>query len=129
MHHLSRLLTLYQQQNGVGNNLHHIVHAPDYVSPTEWSAKWLDLQPQSRFASSHSTSLHPRTMLYPSNTSPGDWYPFWNRPRQVIFHTLLGLRSCSPYVAQASQVYSMDPDNWAAWMDDVMWVFYQVLHQ
>ncbi|KAI0715470.1 hypothetical protein C8T65DRAFT_643795 [Cerioporus squamosus] len=116
-------------QHSADGSLHHIVHAPDYVSPSEWISRWLDLQPQSRFAASDATRMHPQTMLYPADTTLADWYPFWNRTRQVVFHTLLGLRSCSPYIqAPIDERHIMDPDTWAAWADDVMWALYQVLH-
>ena len=73
---------------------------------------------------------HPRELIRPENTEPGDWTLFWLHTRKIIFGVLLGLRMCSPFLeSTTTQSCRMGQEPWVAWCDDVSWVFSQLLHQ
>ena len=86
------------------------------------------MQPLRRFRGPKAMVNHPRVLLNPTATSPDEWALFWLHPRQTIFPLLLGLKLLSPYAAQPSGS-SMTPDDWTAWVGDVLWGLSQIILQ
>lgn len=104
-----------------------IIREPDFKTPEEWVVEWLELQPLSRFPSPEGSIDHPGALIY-LPTVPGDWALFWTHARDIVFRIILGLKSCSPHSARRMTA-AMKVEVWAAWLDDVLWVLYQLLHQ
>ncbi|KAI0691400.1 hypothetical protein C8T65DRAFT_699741 [Cerioporus squamosus] len=116
-----------REESRVDNEqLQEIIHDSRDVSVANWISEWLDLQPPTRFLCPKAFVKHPLMLLYPSDTAPYQWLPFWTRCTQVIFRTLLGLRGCSRESKNRAAEY-MDLDEWEAWADDVQWVFGRLL--
>lgn len=101
--------------------------APECRTTQQWVDQWLELQPLSRFGGPKERVEHPESLRYPSRTEPSDWALFWMRPRETIFGTILGLRSCSPRLSERNG--DMDVENWSAWLNDVLWVLHRLLEQ
>ncbi|RPD52613.1 hypothetical protein L227DRAFT_568489 [Lentinus tigrinus ALCF2SS1-6] len=100
-----------------------------FVLPKEWIDEWLELQPLSRFRGAQPSIQHPSALLYPEETDPSDWALFWLHTRQVVFGFLLGFKMCSPFLTGATdRPCCMEREQWAAWLDDVLWVFYELLN-
>ncbi|KAI0694254.1 hypothetical protein C8T65DRAFT_699037 [Cerioporus squamosus] len=97
------------------------------ISAPEWISEWLDLQPLTRFRCPKASVRNPSMLLYPSYTVPHEWRLFWIRSAHIVFRTLLGLRNCCPNPSSRAQRNLMDPNEWNAWADDVLWVFCQLI--
>ena len=106
------------------------VRIPTFATSQEWINEWVELQPLSRFRGAQSSVAHPSELLSPDDTDPSDWALFWMHTRQVVFGVLIGFRMCSPHLAgPAVQPCTMEQEKWAAWRDDILWVFGQLLNQ
>ncbi|TFK83807.1 hypothetical protein K466DRAFT_567604 [Polyporus arcularius HHB13444] len=107
--------------------LQELLRKSEDISPLEWISEWLDLQPPTRFGCPKASVKNPLMLLYPPYTAPHDWLPFWTRSACIVFRTLLGLKVCSPNPSIGPKRYLMDPSEWEAWADDVLWVFCQLI--
>ena len=108
----------------------HPVLTPSFADWQEWINEWLELQPLLRFRGAEPSIQHPSALLYPEETDPSDWTLFWLHTRQIVFGTLMGLKMCSPYLNGSTAVpCRMKPETWAAWLQDVSWVFDVLLKQ
>ncbi|RPD52505.1 hypothetical protein L227DRAFT_568555 [Lentinus tigrinus ALCF2SS1-6] len=105
------------------------VSMPTFANWQEWINEWLELQPLSRFRGAQPFIHHPSALLYPEETHPSDWSLFWLHARQIVFKVLLGFKTCSPHHTGATdRSCSMERAQWAAWLEDILWVFYELLN-
>ncbi|KAI0745561.1 hypothetical protein C8Q76DRAFT_688613 [Earliella scabrosa] len=99
---------------------------PTMATCQSWVDNWLELQPPTRFKCPKGSVTHPNALIRPVCTQPRDWALLWMHPRDIIFGLILDFKLCSPRAA-ANPDGCMEAAMWAAWLDDVLWVFYQLL--